>query len=192
MRETLSAMRPLDYPFAIPERSFVFVHGELRGLGEVEVDTTTRAPLLAYGSNAAPEMLRRKLGEDPSPALLLRAVLSAFDAVYSDHVSAYGAVPATLHDSPGTELAVFVAYLSPAQHESIALSEPNYELRRLSGVECRLTDDGEVLTELDAYVSRHGPLRDANGSVRSLAAIPARGRVFPTLSQAEAQKLSGE
>jgi hypothetical protein len=181
-------MRALDYPFAIPERSFVFVAGEVREPGEVEIDTAGRTPLLAYGSNAAPEMLRRKLGEGPDPALLLRAVLHDFDAVYSDHVSAYGAVPATLHAGPGTELPVFVAYLSETQLELIAQSEPNYELRRLRGVECRLEDDGEALTELDAYLSRHGFLPDEAGSPLALSAIPARGRTFAAVDQAEAKR----
>ena len=191
-RETLSAMRALDYPFAIPRRSFVFIGGEARELAEVDVAAPVRPPLLAYGSNAAPEMLRRKLGDDPAPALLLRAVLRDFDAVYSDHVSAYGAVPATLGASPGAELPVFVAYMSAAQRELIAASEPNYELRRLRGVECRLEDDGEVLSELDAYVSRHGHLPGEGGAPLALSAIPARGRVLPEVDQAAAQALIGE
>lgn len=181
-------MRALDYPFAIPERSFAFVGGEVRELGEVEVDTAGRPPLLAYGANAAPEMLRRKLGDDPEPALLLRAVLRDFDAVYSNHLSAYGAVPATLHSSPGAELPVFVAYMNAAQRELIAASEPNYELRRLRGVECRLEDDGRVLDRMNAYLSRHGFLPDESGSPLALSAIPARGRAFAEIDQAEAKR----
>lgn len=181
-------MRALDYPFAIPDRSFVHHRGEVRDPEEVEVDLTDRTALLAYGSNAAPEVLDRKLAGDPDPVLLARSNLLGYDVVYSNHLSAYGAVPATLHASPGTEATVFVAYLSTAQLELIALTEPNYDLTRLERVRCELEDGGR-LSEIDAYVSRHGCLLDADGSPTALAAIAARDRCFPVRSQEEAQAL---
>lgn len=181
-------MRALDYPFAIPDRSFVHHRGEVREPGEVEVDRSDRVALLAYGSNAAPEVLDRKLAADPDPVLMMRATLLGYDVVYSNHLSAYGAVPATLHGSPGTEATVFVAYLSAAQLELIALTEPNYDLTRLEDIRCELEDGGR-LSEIDAYVSRHGCLLDSDGSPVALAAIPARARRLPVRSQAQAQAL---
>jgi hypothetical protein len=188
VRETLTAMRAFDYPFAVPDRSFVFAGGEARDVGELEIGRAGRTALLAYGSNAAPEVLARKLAGDPDPALLLRAALRDFDAVYSDHLSAYGAVPATLKASPGTTLPVFVAYLTAAQLELIALTEPNYELASLQGIECRLEDDGELLHELDAYLSRHGHLPGEDGSPLALSAIPAAARSFVAIDQDEAKR----
>lgn len=188
LRETLSAMRALDYPFAIPDHSFVYAAGQVHGPEEVEVDLADRPALLAYGSNAAPEVLKRKLAADPDPALLLRATLHEFDVVYSNHVSAYGAVPATLQPSPGAEAPVFVSYLTAAQLELIALTEPNYDLTKLRGIHCRL-EDGRTLGDVDAYLSRHGCLLDSEHSPLALAAIQVRNRAFPELTQREAQRL---
>jgi hypothetical protein len=184
-------MRALDYPYAIPDHSFVYAGGRVRRPEEVDVDVAERTELLAYGSNAAPEVLDRKLAADPDPVLLLRAALVDYDVVYSAHVSAYGAVPATLRPSPGTEATVFVAYLTTAQLELIALTEPNYDLTKLEGIRCRLAGGG-TLSEVGAYLSRHGCLLDGNGSPIALTAIEASGRTLPEMTQREAlQQISG-
>jgi hypothetical protein len=138
---------------------------------------------LAYGSNAAPEVLSRKLALSDQPVLVVPALLSGFDVVYSAHISPYGAIPATLQRSAGTEVRVHVIYMTKAQVGLVSATEPNYEATVLRGVECQL-EDGEWLTELSAYVSRHGCLlRDANEV--ALAAVPAVGRALTELSEAE-------
>jgi hypothetical protein len=180
----------LDYPYAIPDRSYVYAAGRACRLEDVEVERSGRTALLAYGSNAAPAVLARKLAVDPDPVLLLRASLHGFDVVYSAHLSAYGAVPATLHASPGTVVRTFVAYFTAAQLELIAPTEPNYDLTMLRDVDCRL-DDGTALREVAAYLSHHGCLLDGAGSPIALAAIEARGRVLPELSQRQAQRRFG-
>jgi len=185
MRERLR--RAEAYPYEIPGRSFVQIGERTVELDELP-DLSGREPLLAYGSNAAPEALVRKLAAEPrAPLPLLRAELADFDAVYSDHISPYGAVPATLHPSPGTVLAVFVAYPTAPQRLLLAASEPNYEARRLTAVSCR-PELGDPLQELDAFVSRHGCLR-LDGSAVALSAIPARNRRFPALDQTAAKRL---
>jgi hypothetical protein len=185
MRERLR--RAAAYPYAIPARSFVQLGARALEL-PAELDLSGRRPLLAYGSNAAPEALARKLAADPgTPLPLLRAELAGFDAVYSDHLSPYGAVPATLHPSPGTALAVFVSYPTEGQRALLASTEPNYEERRLTGLSCEL-ETGGALEEADAFLSRHGCLL-LDGSPVALSAIPARGRVFPALGQAAAKRL---
>ena len=68
---------------------------------ELEIDREARTPVLAYGSNAAPEVLSRKLALSDQPVLVVPARLREFDVVYSAHISPYGAVPATLQRSPG-------------------------------------------------------------------------------------------
>lgn len=185
MRERLR--RASAYPYEIPVRSFVQLGDRTTDLVEVP-DLEGRRPLLAYGSNAAPEALARKLAPDPdTPLPLFRAELADFDAVYSDHISPYGAVPATLHPSPGTALPVFVSYPTEQQRRLLAATEPNYEERRLAGVSCAL-DLGETLEELDAFLGRHGFLL-LDGSPVALSAIPARNRVFPALDQTAAKRL---
>lgn len=176
--------RALEYPYAIPHRSFLQVGGRTLELPAEGVDLSGRTPLLAYGSNAAPAVLARKLAALPElPLPLLAAELADFDAVYSAHVSAYGSVPATLLPSPATLVPAFVAYPTEEQLRLISATEPNYELTRLAGISCRLRDGGAV-TELAAYVSRHGCL-SIDGAEVALAEIPARERRLPEMSQPE-------
>lgn len=179
--------RASAYPYELPVRSFVQLGDRTTDLVEFP-DLAGRRPLLAYGSNAAPEALVRKLAADPgTPLPLVRAALADFDAVYSDHLSPYGAVPATLHRSPGTVLTVFVAYPTERQRRLLAATEPNYEERPLSGISCVL-ELGEPLEAVDAFLSRHGYL-PLEGSPVALSAVAARHRVFPELDQTAAKRL---
>jgi len=175
--------RALDYPFAAPAHSFVQLGERTLDSTEIEVDTRGRPPLLAYAANAAPEVLARKLGESTrdAPVLAVRASLADFDVVYSAHISRYGSVPASLQRSPGTEVTVFVLYLTGEQLRLISATEPNYERATLRDVSCRL-ESGERLTELAAYISRHGCL-PIEGSEVALTAIEAEGRRFPSMTQ---------
>jgi hypothetical protein len=175
--------RALGYPYSIPSRSFALAGGRAVPLEAVDVDLSERTPLLAYGSNAAPEVLARKLGAGADPVPVVRAVLSGFDVVYSAHISAYGSVPAAIQHSPGTEVRVFVAHLTAEQLRGVSETEPNYELRSLRGVDVRLGTSGS-LSELAAYVSRHGCLV-SGGSEVALSSVEARGRRFPEMSEAQ-------
>lgn len=171
----------MAYPYPAPSRPFVQIGHHTLDPDEVEVDRGGRVPLLAYGSNAAPEMLARKLALAPEPVLVVPAWLHGFDVVYSAHISPYGAVPGTLQRSPGTTARVSVAYLTPGQLSLLSTTEPNYELETLGPIECR-PDEGEALIELSAYLSRHGCLL-LDGAEASLAAVQARGRRFSELSE---------
>ena len=183
MRERLR--RATAYPYAIPERSFVQIGKRTRDVSPADIDLRARRPLLAYGSNAAPEALARKLvGSPETPLPLIRAELDDFDAVYSAHLSPYGAVPATLRRSPGTTLAVFVAYPTEEQRRLLSATEPNYEERRLEGVSCR-PELGAPLESVDAFLSRHGFLL-LDGAEVALSAIPAENRTRPALTQPQA------
>ncbi|HEU4392828.1 MAG TPA: hypothetical protein VFR04_04230 [Solirubrobacterales bacterium] len=182
MRERLR--RALAYPYAAPARSFVQVGARTLELSAEGFDPSGRRPLLAYGSNAAPEALTRKLAPEPATALpLVRAALSDFDVVYSAHVSPYGAVPATLHRSPGTTVTVFVAFPTERQRALLSASEPNYEERCLEGIACD-PELGEPLTAIDAFLSRHGCLRLGDSEI-ALSAVPARARGLPALAEPE-------
>lgn len=160
--------RALGYPYEAPRHSFALAEGRTADPGSVDLGPSPRRPLLAYGSNAAPDVLERKLGGLGEPLLAERASLSGFDVVYSAHISPYGAVPATLAPSPGTDVDVFVLRLTPAQCRAIEATEENYELSEADG--------------LPAYLSRHGCLRLA-GSPVALRAVGARNRRLPELDQ---------
>jgi hypothetical protein len=173
--------RALTYPYPAPPESFLLVGGETLPIDAVELDLAERVALLAYGSNAAPEVLRRKLDTGSEPLAAVRGSLGGFDVVYSAHVSAYGAVPATLWRSEGAELPVFVLFLTQAQAQAVAATEPNYELERLEGARCALGELSDP-TGLSAYISRHGPLL-RGGAPLAVAEIDTRGRTLPALGQ---------
>jgi hypothetical protein len=175
--------RAMGYPYAVPGRAFVQRGHQTLDPAELEVDRDERTPVLAYGSNAAPEVLSRKLALSDQPVLVVPARLDDFDVVYSSHISPYGALPATLQRSPGTEVRVHVIYMTAAQIGLISATEPNYEPTVLESIECRL-EEGETVTELSAYISRHGCLL-VDGEEVALAAVEASGRSFAARAQAE-------
>jgi hypothetical protein len=161
--------RALAYPYAAPERSYLYRDGEAHELPEAGPDLTGRAALLSYGANSAPEALARKLGSLPGVELpVVRAELEDFDVVYSAHVSPYGAVPATLIESPGTVAPVFVLHATAEQHALLTATELNYDLVEVNG--------------MGAYRSKHGCL-SLDGSYVALAAVRSMGRTLPELNQ---------
>jgi len=163
--------RALDYPYATPDGPYLYRDGEALEPPAGGFDLRGRAPLISYGANSAPEALARKLA--PLPGLELpveRAELEGFDVVYSAHVSPYGAVPATLHESPETTAPVFVVHPTPEQQQLLTVSERNYDLVELNG--------------LGAYRSKHGCLM-LDGSPVALAAVCSQGRTLPALDEPE-------
>lgn len=179
--------RALGYPYGAPSGPFVQLGHRTLEPDEIEVDREARTPVLAYGSNAAPKVLSRKLALSDQPVLVVPARLRDFDVVYSAHISPYGAIPATLQRSPGTEVRVHVIYMTSAQIGVISATEPNYEPQLLEDVECRL-EDGEELREVSAYVSRHGCLL-VDGAELALAAVSASGRTLAAIDEPEAMEL---
>jgi hypothetical protein len=160
--------RALTYPYATPERSYLYREGRAEELPE-DFDLAGRAPLLSYGANAAPEALALKLAALPGePLPVARSELRDFDVVYSAHVSPYGAVPATIVESPGTVAPVFVLHPTAEQHALLSATELNYDLVRIG--------------EADAFRSKHGCL-EFDCSPVALAAIRSRGRTLPELDQ---------
>jgi hypothetical protein len=177
----------LDYPYEQPRRSYLQLGEQTLELPAEGLDLAGRGALLAYGANAAPLALSRKLAGLPAaPLPMLRARLAGFDVVYSNHVSPYGAVPGTLHPSPGTTVTAFVAYPDEEQLRALTATEPNYELATLAGLDCRL-EDGSRLEGLDAYLSRHGPWL-LDGFPAALAEVDASGRRFEQLTQRQIQR----
>ena len=174
--------RALEYPYATPERSYLYREGAAIELPPGGPDLAGRTPLLSYGANAAPEALALKLASLPGLEMpVLRAELEGFDVAYSAHVSPYGAVPATLVESAATRAPVFVVYPNQEQLELLTALELNYDLVTLSGVGCRLEGETTV-AELSAYRSKHGPL-SLDGSAVALAAVRAAGRTLPELDE---------
>ena len=160
--------RALTYPYATPGHSYLYRDGRAEEL-PVDFDPSGRTPLLSYGANAAPEVLALKLAALPGePLPVVRSELHDFDVVYSAHISPYGAVPATLAESPGTVAPVFVLHPTAEQRALMTATELNYDLVRIG--------------EMEAYRSKHGCL-EFDGSPVALAAVRSEGRVLPELDQ---------
>jgi hypothetical protein len=169
-REETAAIleRALTYPYATPDRSYLYRDGVAIELPD-DLDLSDRSPLLSYGANAAPAALASKLASLPGATLpVLRFELRDFDVVYSAHVSPYGAVPATLLESPGTVAPAFVLYPSEEQMALLAATELNYDLVQIG--------------EAAAFRSKHGCL-ELDGSPMALAAVRSQGRTLPELDE---------
>jgi hypothetical protein len=175
--------RALAYPYDPPAGSFVQVGDRTLPVPPEEIDITGRRALLAYGANASPEALTRKLAHlAPEPIAVLRVALSGWDVVYSAHVTRYGSVPAAVVPSPGTVASVHLVFPGDAQLEALAATEgENYRLERLADFTAELEIGDERPREIDAFIGVHGPLL-LDGAPVALAAIPARGRVFAELT----------
>ena len=146
-----------------------------------------RIALVGYGSNAAPSQLRRKLAaHEPGWAVpVAPARLLGVDAVFSAHITRYGAIPATLHPSRGTAIDAVVTLLSPRQAELVRASEGgNYDLVPLDPGRLELPDGLGLPRTVHAYLSRHGALAIDGGPV-ALRAVPSRGRTLPEATEAQ-------
>lgn len=110
-------------------------------------------PLLAYGANASPTVLGRKLPGTDVAALV--GTLRGWAVVHSRHVSPYGVVPATLVEQPGCAVAVHGLLLG--DRAALDATEPNYERVALHALDLVLDVLGAVVAA-EAYLSRHGPL----------------------------------
>lgn len=182
--------RARGYPYPIPEGSYLW-----RGGAVAPFDPHARegrTPVLAIGSNQAPQQLTRKFGRR-GEIPVQRARLRDFDIYYSAHITAYGAVPAMLQRAPGAEVTLSVTWLDDEQldvmHET-ELSAARYEYAAIEDVGLAL-DCGAVLVSVNAYVGVNGHLVHEGDAV-ALAAVPADGRRPRSLSTAEVLEIVRE
>jgi hypothetical protein len=151
-----------------------------------------RLPLLAIGSNAAPETLQRKFAHFPEPddrtVLAVHGRLHEFDVGYAAQPALYGALPATIFPSPGTAVAALLLWVTPTQFTQLTWSELSYRLGRLR-TRFEVDDADERFDEVLVYVSRWGALCVDDAPV-ALAAIPAQRRTATALTQREALDLA--
>lgn len=191
----------LGYPWERPARSFVLT-GErcelLDDLGAARRDALVngrrtgpdgapRHPLLAFGSNGAPSTLTRKLAhlpDDERRVLVTVGELRGFDVGAAAQPTAYGSMAATLFESPPTATRAAVLWVSAAQLTQLTWTEISYRFGRLDDV-AFVADEPEASTStLFAYASRWGVFCP-DGRPVAHAAIPARDRTAPALTQEE-------
>ncbi len=126
--------RAQNYPYERPNGSFLLENDrivELKGR-VLDGDLKKFIPVLAYGSNASPEQLRRKLSPIKEPIAVLSATIKNLDVIFSGQFSRYGCVPATITNSNGTMLYTHVVLLTKKQLSSIHKTElPEYRYGEL-------------------------------------------------------------
>ncbi|HSS04945.1 MAG TPA: hypothetical protein VLK89_07135 [Solirubrobacterales bacterium] len=189
--------RALGYPWARPKGSYGLMDAGVELLAEMDTEQRQRViaqftspdgertPLLAFGSNAAPEALERKFAhfaeEVNREVLVLTGRLHDFDVGAAAQPTLYGSMPATLFPSPGTAAAAAILWVTPAQFTQLTWSEITYRLGRLR-TRFDVDVSGESYGEVFAFVSRFGAFCTSGDPV-ALAAIPAAGRTADALTQ---------
>lgn len=195
--------RALGYPWERPERSYVLSDEAVTLVGALDHAQRSavlerfrdgRTPLLAIGSNGAPETLRLKFAHFSDPAdravLAIAGHLHGFDVGASAYLAAYGAMPATLFPSRGTAARCAILWLTARQFTQLVWTELSYFLGRLATrfeADEPEFDVGEVV----AFVSRFGVFAP-EGEPLALAAIPARDRTARALTQRDLLALAAE
>jgi hypothetical protein len=183
------------YPYAAPAGSYLYRDGNSDALtGPLDPALLAgRVPVIAHGSNRAPEQLHRKFGHlkgESSTIPVTRARLSDHDVVFSAHMTRYGSISATLHEAPGTRVQVWVTWLTEPQVERMHETEigaGNYGYGRIDRVTLEI-EEGPAVGEAFVYLSVHGCLADPEkaGAPLALAAVPAEARVHRAVGQEDA------
>ena len=187
--------RACKYPYHTPKGGFILANGRLWHLDQDELNRLDddphrgilagRTPVLSVGSNRAPLQLLRKFGLD---ALLpvTPARLHDCDITHAATLGYYAAVPCTAFPSPGTVVDLNVVWLDESQLAEMHRTEGigvAYDFVKMHVVEHQFAvRTGSVF----GYAACAGVLDCGDGKPASLAAIPAKGRKFKMLNQAEA------
>lgn len=165
-------LHPSAYPWVEPVLTGVLGQTELRegdvgaGLGP---DLDGRVPVVAVGSNAAPTVLRHKLGPLLATGLPLAAALVPDLLVgHSAHVSARGYVAAAPARGTGAQ-PVTLAWFDADQLATLDATEPNYRRVRLpADMPCRLLTQTLPVRGVHIYESVHGVLGEGERPVSLL------------------------
>jgi hypothetical protein len=188
--EADALVRAIGYPWERPEGSYRLTPAGVDPLEEMTaagrddvIDEYVEAgderlPLLAIGSNGAPQVLERKFAHFPDErdraVLALTGRLHDFDIGVAAQPALYGSMPATLFPSPGTAVCATVLWVTPAQFTQLTWSELSYRPGRLR-TRFEVDEGGAAFDEVLVFVSRFGAFC-IDGEPIALAAIPATRR----------------
>ncbi len=175
-----------NYPFARPACSYLFTDGTMQPFDPEACEG--RLPIVASGSNASPERLRAKFGENERIPVT-RAELRDFAVVFAGHFTAYGAIPATLVHCAGAVTAVWITWLTPEDlaimHRSEGVVgcrevEQRYDFVSLTGIDLR-PEGMSAIEEAGAYLSRR--MMAPDGQPVRFAEVTARGQGLQACSE---------
>jgi len=197
--EPAALERALGYPWVRPVGSYRLADDRVELLAdlseterehviaEFDSDERGRVPMIAIGSNAAPETLQRKFAHFDAPedrsVLALTGRLHDFDVGVAAQPAVYGSMPATLFPSPETAVGATLLWVTSNQFTQLTWTELSYRLGKLR-TRFEVAEIEKSFDEVLVYVSRFGAFCLDGGPV-ALAAIPAAGRTAPALTQEE-------
>ena len=180
----------MSYPYDVQVEPFEFAveTGAVTMLDSLLPDVAAgRRPVLAVGSNAAPQQLARKFRGSglTGSVLVVPCTLAGSDVVYSARITPYGASPATTVPARGTTAHVWLTFLDDDQRVLVDASEglgTVYDAVEVEpdAVACDVGFDGPLV----GYVARCGPLL-VDGAPRALAAVRADGRGLHSVFEGE-------
>jgi hypothetical protein len=191
--------RALAYPWARPRGPYVLRDGAAAALDEIDAARREaliegfaadprRRPVLAIGSNGAPEQLSLKFAHfadaEDRTALVLTGWLDDFEVGAAAQPTLYGAMPATIFPSPGTRVRAALLWVTSTQFTQLAWTEMSYRLGRLR-TDFEVDDSRQTFDEVLVFVSRFGAFHRGDGEPVALAAVAAEGRTAAALEQEE-------
>ncbi|MFT6556590.1 hypothetical protein [Sneathiella sp.] len=182
--------RALNYPYSRPKGSFTISGKQVHDLPP-DFWPLGRIPVLACGSNAAPEQLVRKFGSHETDAIhVTQAHLKDYLIGYSAHIAGYGAIPATLAVAKGHGTDCHITWLTEAQlrhmHKTEAVGK-NYRFSELSNLSLQCSQNG-LLTTAFAYISLRGYLAQNDNPILIKDLNTAKAP-FQEMSQQNIQRL---
>jgi len=145
-----------------------------------KVTLRDRVPLVGFGSNTAPEILKTKFADcakdtehsENNQIVVMQSNLQDHVVVAAAFYSDIGPVPATLHRKEGDSTSVTVGFYTKAQAETMTGTEQSY-----AGVELDtkvILKGGIEIKKPLAYVSVWGALTDKDGSLMANPSIPQK------------------
>ena len=211
-------MWALAYPFDVPACSFVYIDGETHAITSLDAaDWRTaqvqlgakslaleelapdpsqldepRIAVIACGSNASPQRLVQKYAHITDTVVpTLRVTLHNYCVVYAAKYTEYGSIPATLLYVPGAQVEVFVNFLTLQQLQIMDGTETlgvSYNRPVLEDAIVEL-DNGARLSDVHAYISRHGCLT-SGGEPIVLSTVDGKNVPFRHLAQGDVQVMA--
>jgi hypothetical protein len=135
---------------------------------------TSRIPVLAVGSNAAPAQIRRKLATTGKPTMVpvTAVTVHGLSVGVSAHVSKAGYVPATPVPDPSAKSQMWVTWLASEEVAAIDKTEPNYERVLIPATFSVELMAGQAVAGCWLYESCHGFLTEPSGKPRKLIDQP--------------------
>lgn len=206
------------YPFDIPDRSYIYTrrghfvlsHYEHDAWQNVQVEQGgRRVPLrdvagqetidellqhrrhavIACGSNASPQRLAQKFGDDSCHGVVptLRVTLHDYAIVYAADFTLYGSIPATLAHTPGAKVPAFINLLTDEQITVMDKTEGGYERNFLPAQSVEFEQE-MAFGDIYAYLSLHECLTDGHSAI-ALSSVKGEGIPHKTMDQVEVLSL---